>query len=192
MQLSGVAAATNTGSATAALGSLAALNVYKDTAGGPVLLTGGEIVIGNAFTLLYDVTLNSGAGGWHLFTSTAVTATALSVNSIQLSGNATLTNWISGTASLSFSATPANSSNDVTFSVSGIPAILPHVGDFVQIVPPSLAQAGVGFQSMVTSVGSLTASTSAATINVRALNGTAASLTPPGGTYRYLAMRAVP
>lgn len=191
MQISAVAAGTNTGATTAALGSLGALNVYKDTASGPVTLTGGEIVNGCAFTLLYDPVLNSGSGGFHLFASTAIAGTPISATSVEI-GNSTITNLLSGVASLTFSAVTANSSQDQTFSVTGIPSALPNVGDFVQVTPPSLAAAGVGFNAMVLSVGSLSASTSAATINVRALNTGAASVTPPVGGYRYFAMRAVP
>ena len=185
MQVSAVAASSNTGSVTAALGSLAALNVYKDTPSGPVLLVGGEIVSGCAFTLMYDAALNTGAGGWHLFTSTAV-------QQVKFGGNSTITNVLSGTASLSFSGIAPNTSQDQTFSVTGIPTVLPLVGDFIQIVPPSLAVAGVGYNALITSVGSLTASTSAATINIRAWNVTGSSVTVPSGVYRYLTTRSVP
>src|ERR1035437_374938 len=66
----GIASATNTGATTATIGVVGALNVYKDTAAGPVALTGGEIVIGCAFSLRYDSALNTGAGGFHLISST--------------------------------------------------------------------------------------------------------------------------
>jgi hypothetical protein len=68
MRFSGIAAATNTGATTAQFASLAALNVYKDTPAGPVALAGNEIVIGNEFTLIYDLALNGGLGGFHLKT----------------------------------------------------------------------------------------------------------------------------
>lgn len=66
LRVSGIAAATNSGATTANVGAFGALNVYKDGAGGPVALTGGEIHIGNYFVLSYDAALNAGAGGWHL------------------------------------------------------------------------------------------------------------------------------
>jgi hypothetical protein len=66
LRVSGVAAASNTGAVTANVGSLGVLSVYKDSASGPVALTGGEIIVGNYFALAYDAALNSGAGGWHL------------------------------------------------------------------------------------------------------------------------------
>ncbi len=68
---SGVATATNTAATTARVGALAALNVYRDSPAGPVPLTGGEIVNGCAFTLVYDSALNTGAGGFHLFSTTS-------------------------------------------------------------------------------------------------------------------------
>src|SRR6266699_2037148 len=69
----GVAANTNSGAVTAAVGGLAAKNVYKDTAAGPVVLTGNEIVAGNAFLLIYDAALNAAVGGYHLQTPTIAT-----------------------------------------------------------------------------------------------------------------------
>lgn len=71
----GVATSTNTGSVTAQVGGLAALSIYKDTGSGPAPLSGGEIVVLNLITLLYDAALNSGAGGFHLRASSAQPAT---------------------------------------------------------------------------------------------------------------------
>lgn len=62
----GTAVATNTGGVTATVVGLAALIVYKDTAAGPVVLTGGEIFIHNLITVVYDSALSVGAGGFHL------------------------------------------------------------------------------------------------------------------------------
>jgi len=61
-----VAVSGNTGSTTAQVASLSALPVYKDTAAGPILLSGGEIVAGNLIVLTYDSALAGGAGGFHL------------------------------------------------------------------------------------------------------------------------------
>jgi hypothetical protein len=65
-RFSGVAAATNTGATQARVGALPLLNVYRDTPAGPAALVGNEIIINCAFTLIYDGTLNSNAGGFHL------------------------------------------------------------------------------------------------------------------------------
>lgn len=66
MQFSGIATAANTAAVVASINGLTALSVYKDTSGGPVLLSGGEITVANVVTLIYDSALNSGAGGFHL------------------------------------------------------------------------------------------------------------------------------
>jgi hypothetical protein len=66
LRVSGIAANTNSGAATANVAGGGALNIYKDSAAGPVALTGNEIVQNNYFALAYDATLNTGAGGWHL------------------------------------------------------------------------------------------------------------------------------
>lgn len=61
-----VAALANTTGVTAAVGSLGALTVYKDTPSGPIALSGGEIAPGNVLCFVYDSTLGSGSGGFHL------------------------------------------------------------------------------------------------------------------------------
>jgi hypothetical protein len=65
---SGVCVSANTGAATAQLSTLGALPIYKDTQIGPVPLVGGEMYPGNILYLIYDSALDSGAGGFHLFT----------------------------------------------------------------------------------------------------------------------------
>ena len=83
---SAVAISANTGAVTAQVSSLAALNVYKDTAGGPVLLSGGEIRVGNLLVLTYDSALAAGAGGFHL----SAPATVLGTSAFQYNVNATV------------------------------------------------------------------------------------------------------
>jgi hypothetical protein len=194
MLFTGIAAGTNTGATTAAVGSLPTLNVYKDTPGGPVALTGNEIVNLNAFSLRYDSALNSGAGGFHLTSSTAVTSTAINPTSVQINGNSTLTNLSSGNSpTLTFTATPGWSSQDQTFTVTAaLAASLPATGDFVQVNPPSLGAAGVGFSGYVLGIGSISSVASAATINIRLLNAASASLASNSGIYRWAAWRTVP
>lgn len=196
----GVASATNTGAVTATVGSVGALNVYKDGPGGPALLTGGEIVAGNAVSLRYDLTLNSGAGGFHLTSSTQNTGTAISPASVQVNGGATLTNLLSGNSpTLTFTATPGWSSQDQTFSVTAaLTAVgaLPAIGDFVAVNPPSLGAMGVGFQGYISGSGSLSLSSvsivSCSTINIRLLNSASASLASNSGIYRWRSERFVP
>ena len=189
----GVASASNTGNVTAQVGSLASLNVYKNTPFGPALVQGKEIFANNAISLLYSSALNSGAGGFYLTTTTAVQNTLISPAAVQINGNATITNMTSGnTPVLTFTATPGWSSQDQTFTVVNISGIVPTPNDFVQVLPPSLAAVGVVFSAQVLSTGSLTSLTSAATINVRLLNAASASLASNSGIYRYVAMKMVP
>lgn len=192
MQFSGIAAATNTGAVTATVGAIGALNVYKDGPSGPVALTGGEIVALCAFTLRYDAALNSGAGGFHLISTTANSGIPATPSSVQVNGGATLTALLSGTVALTFTATPGWSSQDQTFTLAGLPPAIPAVGDFVQVVPPSLGAAGVGYSGMVQTVGSLSSTSSVATLSVRLLNAASASLASNSGVYRWTAMRTVP
>ena len=78
----GIAANSNSGATTAAIGTLARLNVYKDTGAGPAALSGSEIIAGNYFALFYDSTLNSGAGGFHLITTTTQTLASIANNRV--------------------------------------------------------------------------------------------------------------
>ena len=200
MLFTGVASATNTGAVTATVGAVGALNVYKDTLAGPALLTGNEIIINNAISLRYDSTLNSGAGGFHLTSSTANTSAAISPSSVQIAGNSTLTNLLSGNSpTLTFTATPGWSSQDQTFSVTaalGNAGILPAIGDFVLVNPPSLGAAGIDFRGYIAGAGSLSLSSvsvvSCTTINIRLTNAASASLASNSGIYRYAAIRTVP
>lgn len=202
MVFSGVATGTNNGPVTATVGGAGVLNVYKDTSSGPVALTGtgNEIVIGNAISLRYDSALNGGIGGFHLVSSTATSGSAISPTSVQINGNSTLTNLLSGNSpTLTFTATPGWSSQDQTFSITAAltPAgVLPAIGDFMMVNPPSLGAIGVDFRGYVTGAGSLSLSStsivSCSTINIRLLNAASASLASNSGVYRYAAIRSVP
>jgi hypothetical protein len=193
----GVAASTNTGPVTATVGSIGAINVYKDTASGPALLTGQEIVALNAISLRYDAALNSGAGGFHLISSTA-----LSNGPSAPGGNSSLTNLISGNSpTLTFTATPGWSSQDVTFSTTAaLVSALPAAGDFVQVNPPSLGASGIDFRGFILGTGSFSVSLGSAsystvyssTVNIRLLNAASASLASNSGIYRYVAQRFTP
>lgn len=200
MMFTGVAAGTNTGPVQATVGSVGLLNVYKDTSAGPVLLAGGEIVAANAISLRYDAALNSGAGGFHLTSSTATSGAAISPSSVQVNGNSTLTNMVSGNSpTLTFSLTPGWSSQDQLFSITAAltpVGILPAVGDFVQVNPPSIGATGVDYRGFVVGAGSLSLSSvsvvSCSTLGIRLINSASASLASNSGIYRYFAMRTVP
>jgi hypothetical protein len=193
MLFNGIASGTNTGPVQAQVGSLGLLNVYKDTLTGPQLLTGNEIVINNAFSLRYDPALNVGAGGFHLASNTATVGTPLSPSSVQINSGGTITNVLSGNSpTLTFTAAPGWGSQDQTFTLTGLPPTIPAPGDFVQIVSPSLAAAGINYVGYVNSIGSLSSLLSVATLSVRQINTNSASLASNSGVYRYVATRYVP
>jgi hypothetical protein len=194
MLFSGVAAGNNTGFSTAQVGSFAALGIYKDSTTGPTILIGGEIVAGNAISLLYDSTLASGAGGFHLIASTSITRSAQDVSALRVGNNfiSTFNNLLSGTVALTFTATPGWSSQDQAFTLTGLPPAIPFTGDFVLVNPPSLAATGVGYQAMITATGSLSSVSSVATVNVRLINSASASLASNSGVYHWTALRMTP
>jgi hypothetical protein len=187
MLFTGIAANTNTSTVTAQVGTAGVLNVYKDTLSGPQVLVAEEITKNNAISLLYDSTLNSGAGGFHLISNTANTFSAINPSSLQINGNTgVMSAMLSGAATLTYTATPGWSSQDQTFTLAG-PAVIPAVGDFILVTPPSLAAAGVAYSGMVTA-----ANVSLATIAIRLQNAASASLASNSGVYRYMAMRMTP
>ena len=193
MAFSAVAVATNTSTTIARLGSLAALNVYKDSTTGPVSLSGGEIVVGNLITLIYDAALNSGAGGLHLQTGPASTAgTFLPLAGGSLTGGLTgttaafsgqvsgatikvgagtpVTRQLSTTASLTWSVVAAGASQDQTIAALGA-----SIGDIVTVGLPASIAAGILYDARISATG---------VASVRATNATSGSLTPTGGSFR--------
>jgi hypothetical protein len=193
MLFTGIAASTNTGTATATVGSVGALNIYKDTVGGPVLLSGGEIVANNAISLRYDAALNSGAGGFHLTSATQSTASAIAPSAVQVNGNSTLTNLLSGTVAVTFTVAPGWTSQDQAFSITAaLASALPAIGDFMLVNPPSVAGPGISYAGYVSTVASLSSVASVATLNIRQINSASASLASNSGVYRYAAIRTVP
>lgn len=174
MQLSGVAAGSNSTAMTARLGSLPALNVYKDSGSGPIALTGGELIIGNAFTLFYDPTLNTGAGGWHLFSSTGLSTTAINPSTIQLGSGQVLNRYLTRTASVSFSVFDPFSSQQSIIALAGV-----GVNDAVQVGPPSMANSMLSFYGFVPASGSVT---------LRAVNAGSVSVTLAAGLFRVSGM----
>jgi hypothetical protein len=193
MVFKGIAAATNTGVVTATVGSVGFLPVYKDSPSGPIPLSGNEIIINNAISLRYDAALNSGSGGFHLTSTTAITAAAIAPASVQVNGNSTLTNLLSGSVSITFTVAPGWTSQDQSFSITAaLASSLPAIGDFVLVNPPSVAGLGISYSGYVSAVGSLSSTASAATLNIRQINSASTSLAANGGSYRYATIRTVP
>lgn len=165
-RFSAVAAATNTGATQARVGALALLNVYRDSPAGPVALLGGEIVVGCAFTLIYDSALNTGSGGFHLVSQ---------ANAFPYTGG-TITNGsiviVNGTLSTLY----------LTGASINAPTLTGNIGSIANFTAATLS-AGIG------TIGNFTASTLAATTgSVASL--TAATLTSPNGSLTKLSVGA--
>lgn len=174
LQLCGIAAQTNTSATTAVLGALAALNVYKDSVAGPVVLSGGEIVAGCAFTLRYDSALNTNAGGWHLITSTPTVGNTISPALVRASvglqvgatTTPTLTGILSANATLAFTSIVPGASQDQSFSMTGLVAT-----DALALGLPTPNSTGLSFQGYLGG---------GATVTIRCVNATAGSTITPG------------
>lgn len=193
----GIATATNTTAANAAVGTLPALNIYKDTAAGPVVLTGGEIVIKNYIALAYDSTLNGGAGGFHLKSdsltagditgnlslpsSTATLSIPSSTSTVQVGGSlfvgqgsiAGVTHIVSSLASIAFTAINPAGSSLASIVVAGAKQT-----DNVNVAY-STVSLGISYDGFVSAAN---------TVVVKASNITAGTITPPSGIYRVTAM----
>lgn len=204
MILVGVAVATNTTAATAQLGSLAALPIYKDTAIGPVALSGGEIIQSCFLQLTYDSALNSGGGGFHLSTGVGeLIGQTVTVASI-LAGSGSLSSLTVGGAASLTSLSASGPSSLVSLSIAGGSPILRYNSTltsviFTAIVPQASQDQTVTFSGVklsddiqlgwsVTPTASIVFSafpSAAGSVVVRALNPlTGATITPGTLTLR--------
>lgn len=190
MIFSGVVAVNNTAATQMRVGSLGLLNAYKDTALGPVQLSGAELIALCAFTALYDSALNSGAGGFHVTTgpntvgatlnvtqlgATQIIGTVASITKLLVGSSVTsLTRLLSTVASLSFSITPANATQDQTFPLTGA-----QLGDTVDIGWLTQPPAGAGFSGFLAAAG---------TVSLRITNPTTVTLGAASVTVRAAAM----
>lgn len=174
VQICGIAAGTNTTTVTARLGALAALPVYKDTISGPVALSGGEIITGNSLTLRYDSSLNSGNGGWHLVSGQQGVGNTINPSLVRASIGVqigttlqpTLTALLSQAATLTYTSIVPGSSQDQSFSMTGLLA-----SDMLAFGLPVPASTGLSYSGY---------HGGGATVTVRALNATAGSTITPG------------
>jgi hypothetical protein len=184
MTFTGIAAATNTGATTAQVGSLSALNVYKDTAGGPVVLAGGEIRQNCTFALRYDSALNSGAGGFHLIAQTALAGGTVSqvvnfAGGLQVGSSiSTISRLMSNNVSLAWGVVGAQATSQLTVTLTGCA-----VNDSIAVGPPNSIVPGTHFYGYVPVAGS---------VILVAANITAGTLTPVSGFYRVTAIGGTP
>lgn len=133
-QYTGIAAGTNTLAVKAQIGALALLDVYKDTVAGPVLLSGGEIVLNTKLILMYDPALAGGAGGFHLVSPPSAN-----------------TRVHHTTAAIAFGALLPQTGTTATVLLGGT-----SVGDIVGIGFPSLVSVGLNWNGYVNNAGTVT------------------------------------
>lgn len=168
----GIAVSSNSGATTARVGSLAALNVYYDGPAGPTALAGNEILINCAFTLVYDSTLNSNAGGFHLVSSPASLSIAggalsgsLSTPKLQIGPSGTLgaslTRLLSANATLVYTAIVPQTAQDQNALLANVA-----LGDVISL-GVTAAQTAAAFSGYVPAAG---------TVAVRCLNAGAGTL----------------
>ena len=155
-----IAAATNTGAATARIGSLAALAIYKDTANGPTPLVGGEVPQGNLISLTYDSALAGGSGGFHLRSVT--------------SGPVPYSRWNTTIATITWTAIAPQTTQDQTVALTGAT-----INDNAIIGPPASVTSGILFSAFVSGSDAIT---------VRAANVTSGTITPAAAAYRVTAI----
>ena len=187
----GQVAGTNTAPVTAAVGSLPFKPVFKDSPAGPVQLTGGEMVVGNVFSLLYDPVLDSAQGGFHLvigqflignylllsggtqtglLTAPNVTITTLmTTGQLKVATGQTLVRLVTALVATQANI-PANSTVDQAVTLSGVAA-----GDAVIINPPSTIAAGVSVTAFANGASS---------VIIRWANVTTAQVNLATGNYR--------
>lgn len=178
MSFCGIAAQSNTAAATAQIGSLAALPIYKDTPNGTLALAGGEIAQGCAITLVYDSDLNAGNGGFHLlsnFETEGATINPAFVRpsvGVQIAGTTqpTLTHIANVNATLAFTSIVPNSTQEQTFVAQNVSLTDRLAWAFPQPVSTGLMLAGYAI------AGNATVST----LGVRMANVSAASTITPG------------
>lgn len=174
LQICGVAAQTNTTAATAQLGSLPILNIYKDTIAGPAALSGSEIVALCAFTLRYDSALNSNAGGWHLIANVSNSGNTISPALVRASVGVqygatttpTMTGLLQATATLAYTSIVPGATQDQSFSVTGLLST-----DGLMFTFPLPSSTGLTFSGYFAAGNTVTG-----TVTVRCANVT------PGGT----------
>jgi hypothetical protein len=218
----GVAVATNTGNVTAQVGSFSSLNVYKASASGPMLLAGGEIAAGDAFTLVYDSSLHAGAGGFHLY-NIAVAGNYLplsggTISSLSVSGTLTATNAsIASISAASLTSGSASITNLDSGKVSALSIVIGSGSTISSILSTTatlsftVAPAGIATQTVIlpgcavndTILLGLPASinptlsfsgyvSSTGTISVVAYNMTASAITQSSLTFRISDISVVP
>lgn len=207
VQFSGVIANSNSDAVTLTHPSFGTLNVYKDSATGPIALTGNELIIGNAASFRYDSTLNTGAGGYHVVSNTGFTGGTVNSNTVfagavvSVTGSlvgASLTSTLLTGNSLTVSATDlqVNGGAVMTRIVSGLGSLTYSVTSASGVQDQSFALAGVqindslamGFGSVPSGVGFTGFIGTIGTVTIRMVNPSTVTIGAATLTVRATAM----
>ena len=171
IRFTGTFAATNNGAMTVQIGSFGVLPAYQDGPSGPTAFVGGECIIGNMFSAIYDPALNSGNGGYHIGTGTQLAGGTIAGNLALSSGVLSVLGGSLG-ASLSSTLLTGNSLTVSAFLLTGnsltVSALLSNY---------SLSSIGVGTLSSV-QFGNLGSTLATLTRMVSALSTVVFSVTP--------------
>ena len=171
IRFTGTFAATNNGAMTVQIGSFGVLPAYQDGPSGPTAFVGGECIIGNMFSAIYDPALNSGNGGYHIGTGTQLAGGTIAGNLALSSGVLSVLGGSLG-ASLSSTLLTGNSLTVSALLLTGnsltVSALLSNY---------SLSSIGVGTLSSV-QFGNLGSTLATLTRMVSALSTVVFSVTP--------------
>lgn len=163
LRFGGVVAVTNTAATTLRVGALAILNCYKDSPSGPIALSGGELIAGNAFTAIYNSALNAGAGGFHIYTNTGFAGGTISgsLANVVLSGGTLAVLGGSLGASLTSSLLTGNSMT--------VNALL-HSGTSLQVSIASITSLQVGSTTSLATLTKMLSGLATLTFSVTSAN----------------------
>ena len=144
------ASATNTGAATLSVNAVGAKAIRKNVAAVDTALTGGEILSGGIYVLVYDAALNAAAGGWLLTnpsllnqqTDIASAATtdigAVGSENLRVTGTTTITDFGTAPAGtfrrLRFSGILTLTHNATSLILPGAANITTAAGDIAEFV----------------------------------------------------------
>ena len=175
LRFSGIVTTTNTGAVTITISGLTPLSAYKDSPSGPAVLSGGELIAGNAFTAVYDSTLNAGTGGFHVYTSTAFAGGTITGNLVASGATISVLGGSIG-ASLTSSLLTGNS-----FTVNA----LLHSGTSLQVSIASVASIQVGSTTSLATLTKMLSGLGTLTYTVTSANAVQdQNITVPGAQVR--------
>lgn len=152
IRFSGVFANSNTGALTLQVAGFSALNGYKDSPSGPTAFVGGECIANNAFTAVYDSTLNANAGGYHVSTNTGFAGGTISGN-VVLSGG--ILSVLGGSLGASLTST-ALLGNSLSITAQNITAQTLSISSVASVTKLFVGASASSLTRMINGQGTLT------------------------------------